>query len=137
MSEEGTSLDTVVDINVTPMIDVLLSLLIIFMVAAPPSPKDKQPITIPEEQVAEQPDDPSATLLVDVKDDGTATLGETPLPAEYDGMVEIIKASEKAQADGRIAIRAGEQVAYGRVIEIMAAAREAGIPSVGLASERL
>jgi len=125
------------EINVTPMIDVLLSLLIIFMVAAPPPTSESQPITIPKDPVAETPNDPNATLLISIDAAGKATLGETPLPDDYAGRVKAIEGSEKAQADGRLAVTADGKVPYGQVIEVMAAAREAGVPSVGLASERL
>ncbi len=125
------------DINMTPMIDVLLCLLIIFMVAAPPPTSESQPISIPQDPVTETPDDPNATLLITVDSAGKATLGETPLPDDYAGRVKAIEGSAKAQADGRIAVPADGKVAYGEVIAVMAAAREAGIPSVGLASDRL
>ncbi len=125
------------DINMTPMIDVLLCLLIIFMVAAPPPTSESQPVSIPQDPVTETPDDPNATLLITVDSAGKATLGETPLPDDYAGRVKAIEGSAKAQADGRIAVTADGKVAYGEVIAVMAAAREAGIPSVGLASDRL
>ncbi|TPV94900.1 MAG: hypothetical protein B7733_12760 [Myxococcales bacterium FL481] len=130
-------LDAVCEINVTPMIDVLLSLLIIFMVAAPPPPNEQQPISLPSSPLTEQPDNADATLLITVADDGRATLGSTPLPADFAGIVEQIRANPKAQADGRLAISASNKVPYGHVIRIMSAAREAGVASVGVASDRL
>ena len=134
--DEEPKFDVSAEINVTPMIDVLLSLLIIFMVAAPPPRSEQQPITIPQDPVTETPDDPDATLLITITNDGKATLGETPLPEDYAGRVEAIKNSEKAQQDGRVAVKAEGKVPYGQVINVFSAAREAGIPSVGLASER-
>ncbi len=125
------------DINMTPMIDVLLCLLIIFLVASPPPPSEQQPVAIPDDPITEQPDDPQATLLITVEDDGSARLGETKLSTSHAEIVEAIRANKKAQADGRLAIRAAPKVPYGTVIALMSAAREAGIASVGLASERL
>ena len=58
--DEGLTTAAVAEINVTPMIDVLLSLLIIFMVASPPPPKHQQPIAIPQDPVEQTPDDPDA-----------------------------------------------------------------------------
>jgi biopolymer transport protein ExbD len=127
----------VCEINVTPMTDVLLCLLIIFMVSSPPPPSHKQPMNLPTDKQAVVPDDPNATLLIELYDDGSATLGESKLASDFDGMVEQIEKSEKANADGRIAIKAGDKVPYGKVINVMSAARKAGIPSVGIASERL
>ena len=133
----NASLSNVAEINVTPMIDVLLSLLIIFMVAAPPPPNEKHPITLPKDRVIEQPDTPEATLLVTIQADGQRFLGKNPLPAEFKAMVEALQANQKAQRDDRIAIRAEGTVKYRHVIEVMSAARAAGIASVGLASDRL
>ena len=129
--------DTVCEINVTPMIDVLLSLLIIFMVAAPPPPNEQQPISLPTNPATVQPDNPDATLLITIGDNGEVSLGETQLPSDFQGMVEQLRTNPKAQADGRIAVTASNKVAYGDVIRVMSAAREAGIASVGLASDRL
>ena len=105
--------------------------------ASPPPPSEQQPIAIPDDPITEQPDDPEATLLITVDDDGSARLGETKLPTSHADIVEAIRNNEKAQADGRLAIRAAPKVPYGRVISLMSAAREAGVTSVGLASERL
>ena len=132
-----TGLETVVEINVTPMIDVLLSLLIIFMVAAPPPPNHQQPLSLPQQTPVETSSSPNATLLVEIKADGSMTLGPDPLSGDYEEMVEQFKASEKAQADGRVAVNADESVAYGKVILVMSAAREAEIGQVGIASDRI
>lgn len=129
--------DVNAEINVTPMIDVLLSLLIIFLVASPPPPNEQQPITIPQQKVTEVQDNPDATLLVTIDDEGKAKLGEDELAPDREGMIEQLKNSEKAQSDSRIAINASEKVPYGQVMTVMGAAREAGIESVGLASDRL
>jgi biopolymer transport protein ExbD len=128
--------DTLCEINVTPMVDVLLSLLIIFMVATPKPPNENLPLKVPKEAATQIPSDPNATLLVTVREDGTARLGKEPLSRDYDKMVEQLKANEKAQEDGKIAIRGEGKVKYGLVVRIMAAAHDAGIPDVGIASEK-
>ena len=131
------SQETLAEINVTPMIDVLLSLLIIFMVAAPPPAQEKQPIAIPKQPVIEQPDQPDATLLISIDAAGKTSVGKQVVAGGHEQIVAALQASEKAQQDNRVAISADAKVPYGRVIEVMAAAREAGIASVGLASNRL
>jgi biopolymer transport protein ExbD len=117
---------------------VLLSLLIIFMVASPKPPNENIPINVPKEAPTQLPNDPNATLIVWVEDDGSAKLGKVPLSNRYDQMVEQFKSNNKAQADGKIAIKARheEKVKYGAVVRIMAAAHEAGIPDVGIASAK-
>ena len=137
MSEGEASNETLAEINVTPMIDVLMSLLIIFLVAAKPPPKHKQPIAIPKDPVEQTENDPDATLLIKVEVGGAVTIGKTPVSGGHNALVEALKANEKAQADGRVAIKAADEVPYGSVIDVMAAAREAGIDHVGIASERL
>lgn len=137
LDEAETTIEAVAEINVTPMIDVLLSLLIIFMVAAPPPPNQQQPLTLPQQTPVETSSSPNATLLVEIDADGKMTLGDQPLPDDYEQMVEALKKSEKAQADQKIAVKADEKVLYGKVIRVMSAAREAEIAQVGIASERI
>jgi biopolymer transport protein TolR len=129
--------ETVSEINVTPMVDVLLCLLIIFMVASPTSPNEKMTIAVPKNAVTQAPSDPNATLLVTVDAQGNAKLGQDPLPKDYAGMVQALSKNEKAQADGRIAIKGEDKAKYGNVIRVMSAAHEAGIAKVGIASEKL
>lgn len=137
LDHEESGLESAAEINVTPMIDVLLSLLIIFMVAAPPPPNHKQPISVPQDPVTENPDNPDATLLIEIDEAGKATMGKTVLSQDFDEMVAQLEGSEKAQQDDRVAIKANGKVEYGKVIRVMSAAREAGIGSVGIASDRI
>ncbi len=134
VGDEG---DSLCEINVTPMVDVLLCLLIIFMVAAPPPANTQMPLDIPTASKSEGPADPSATLLVTIDATGAATLGSQPLRADYDGLVADLKANQKLQSDGKVAIDAATGVKYGLVVRMMAAAHDAGVMSVGIASDRL
>jgi len=136
VSDEHTD-ETVAEINVTPMIDVLMSLLIIFMVASEPPPNHKQPIAIPQDPIEQTENDPNATLLIKIDQAGVISVGKTPVSGGHTELVEALKANQKAQDDGRVAVKADGKVAYGRVIDVMSAAREAGIEHVGIASERL
>ena len=134
VGDEG---DSLCEINVTPMVDVLLCLLIIFMVAAPPAANTQMPLDIPTASKSEGPADPSATLLVTIDATGAATLGTQPLRADYAGLVADLKANQKLQSDGKVAIDAATGVKYGLVIRMMAAAHDAGVMAVGIASDRL
>lgn len=132
----GAGGDPLVEINVTPMVDVLLSLLIIFMVASPKPPNEDIPINVPKESPTQIPSDPNATLLLKVFEDGSAQLGSEKLSPSYDQMVTQLKNNEKAQTDGKVAIKSEGKVKYGHVVRIMAAAHEAGIADVGIASDK-
>lgn len=136
-SSEGGSDEPLAEINVTPMVDVLLSLLIIFMVAQPKATNEQIPFNLPKDPVVQQPDDPNAALLVSVDAQGAARIGQEALPAEYEALVENFKNNEKAQTDGRIVVRGEDTTAYGKIVRVMAAAHEAGISQVGIASERI
>jgi biopolymer transport protein ExbD len=129
--------EPIVEINVTPMVDVLLCMLILFMVATPDPPNEKIPLALPKDTVVQQANDPKAALLVSIAADGSARLGKTPLSPSYAQMVEQFRTNEKAQSDSRIVIAPDEKVPYGTVIQIMAAANESGIGQVGIASDRL
>jgi biopolymer transport protein TolR len=128
--------DAVCEINVTPMVDVLLCLLIIFMVASPAPPNEQIQISVPKESVTQVPSDPNAPLLVEVADDGSAKLGQTPLSTDFEAMVKQFKDNEKVAHDGKVIVT-GKAARYGDVIRVMTAAHEAGVEDVGIASDRL
>jgi len=125
------------EINVTPMVDVLLCLLIIFMVSEPAASNEKIPLTIPQEAIVQRVGDPNSTLLVSIDKDGNARIGDKPLATDYPQLVEQLRKNEKAQADSKIAIAGDEKTKYGAIVRVMNAAREAGIAKVGIASKRL
>lgn len=126
------------EINVTPMVDVLLCLLIIFMVATPPPANTQMPLDIPTASKTNPPaNDPTATLLISIDATGAAKLGTQPLSSDYATLVTELKANAKLQNDGKCAIDAAKGVTYGQVVRLMGAAHEAGVTSVGIASDRL
>jgi biopolymer transport protein TolR len=129
--------EAVCEINVTPMVDVLLCLLIIFMVAAPKPPNEQIEISVPKDSVTTVPSDPNSPLLVEVTDDGNAKLGQLVLSKNFDEMVKQFKDNEKAMSDSKVIVTAKGAARYGDVIRVMTAAHEAGIGDVGIASDRL
>jgi biopolymer transport protein ExbD len=137
MSSEGGGEGLSAEINVTPMVDVLLSLLIIFMVSQPSPANEQIPLNVPQDAVVQNPSDPNASLLVSIEADGTVKLGKTPIPNDYEQMVEAFKNNEKAQDDDKVVVKGDGKAKYGAIVAVMAAAHEAGIEQVGVASERL
>ena len=121
------------DINVTPFIDVMLVLLIIFMVAAPLATVNV-PVDLPSIHAPQQPQE-NEPLFITLQKDLTITLGETEklsLEALTDHLL-----SQAIAKDQRILLRADSDVSYGNLIELMntlAKAEYSKIALVGLES---
>ena len=122
------------EINVTPFIDVILVLLIIFMVAAPLATVDVA-VELPVSTATPQPR-PDKPLFLTLKADHTLALGETPLgETELGGALDAASGGDKEQ---RIFLRADKQVDYGALMALMNKLRGAGylkIALVGLDAE--
>jgi len=103
------------EINVTPFIDVILVLLIIFMVAAPLSTVDL-PIDLPTSTATPQkkPDKPT---YVSIKPDLTLAIGETPV--KRIDLISSLDAAADGNADRLVFVRADRQVPYGDLMDVL------------------
>ncbi len=121
-------LDVNHEINVTPFIDVILVLLIIFMVAAPLSTVDVN-VDLPASTAkpAPRPDKP---LFLTIKSDLTLALGEEPVTQE--GLGAALDALTGDDRDQRVFVRADKSVTYGDVMAAMNVLRAAGYLKIGL-----
>jgi biopolymer transport protein ExbD len=116
------------EINVTPFIDVMLVLLIIFMVAAPLATVDVA-IDLPVSTATPQPR-PDKPLFLTVRADTTLALGDATVP--HDGLAAALDAATGNDRQQRIFLRADKTVAYGDLTEVMNALRSAGYLKVAL-----
>src|SRR5437660_12001273 len=116
------------EINVTPFIDVILVLLIIFMVAAPPSTVDL-PIDLPSSTATAQkkPDKPT---YVSIKPDLAVAIGETPVKRA--DLVRSLDAMADAGKDRFIFLRSDRAVPYGELMDVLEILRAGGYSKIKL-----
>ena len=128
LGQSEEQLDELHEINVTPFIDVMLVLLIIFMVAAPLATVDIA-VNLPASTAEPQPR-PEQPLYLTVKSDLTLALGDTSVAREF--LSGTLDAAAKGDKDTRIFLRADKAVPYGEVMEVMNLLRTAGYLKVAL-----
>ncbi len=120
------------EINVTPLVDVCLVLLIIFMVVTPMLQKGV-PINLPVTEEPEKTPDTEKQLQISVKADGSVYLGSTVVRKEQvQGELEQIHARTP---DREIAVKGDKLVKYGSVLDVLKACREVGFNNVGLIAQ--
>ncbi len=123
------------DINVTPLVDVMLVLLIIFMITAPMLHQGVE-VTLPEAVSAEnlpmQIDDP---LVLSVKTDGLVYVRDEPIHPTR--LVERLEAIFATRDDRQVFLKGDRDISYGQFIEIVDLLYQGGIRNVGLVTEKL
>ena len=119
------------EINVTPFVDVMLVLLIIFMVTAPLLTVGVQ-VDLPETSADTLPEE-SEPLTLTINSKGEVFIQETKI--EFDNLIKKILAVSKNRTDTRIYVRGDKTINYGRVLEIMGLLSGSGFSKVALISE--
>lgn len=122
------------EINVTPMVDVMLVLLIIFMVAAPLMTTGV-PIDLPETRAKEMNSD-TKPITISVKKSGDIFFGdETDVPVPIDEVVPKLQAIAKTGNEERIFVRGDAGTEYGAIMNVMGRIQEAGYKNIGLVTQ--
>ena len=120
------------EINVTPLVDVMLVLLIVFMVAAPLMTSGV-PVDLPKTSAAPLSQD-ADPLTVSVNSEGKIFLQDTE--ATLPELVGKLQAISDNKLDRRIFVRGDKGIAYGRVLEVMATITQGGFTKVALLAEQ-
>jgi biopolymer transport protein ExbD len=120
------------EINVTPLVDVCLVLLIIFMVVTPMLQKGV-PVNIPVTEDPEKTPDSDKQLQISVKADGTVYLGSTVVRKEQ--VQSELETIHQRTPDREIAVKGDKLVKYGAVLDVLKACREVGFNNVGLIAQ--
>jgi len=121
------------DINVTPLVDVMLVLLIIFMIAAPMLHQGIE-VALPRAQATPLPLRMEDPLVLSVDRDGKIYLRETPI--EIDDLIDQVKAQTAARGDDSVFLKGDREVPYGRIVEVLDILHRGGIVHVGMVTDQ-
>jgi biopolymer transport protein TolR len=132
LSSGGGGRTSLTEINVTPLVDVMLVLLIIFMVAAPLIQQGVQ-VNLPETR-AKPVDASEQKLVLSIKADRSLWLGggdeAARIPPER--LEELLRANVRVQKEKELFLMADKTLPYGVVVDVMATVQRAGITSMGM-----
>jgi biopolymer transport protein TolR len=117
------------EINVTPFVDVMLVLLVVFMVAAPLLTAGV-PIDLPDSEAKALNDEDNKPLEVSLDNDGMIYVGETEVKEAR--LIALLGSMTNNDPDRRIYIRADKSMDYGRVMNVLGAINGAGFKKVAL-----
>ena len=119
------------DINMTPLIDVMLVLLVIFMIAAPLMTSSLK-MELPKVTAAKN-NDGSAALALAITADGRVHLGDDVVT--HDDLVRTLKHAATRQPPPDVLLRADQSVPYGRVAELLGLVQDSGLTHIGFIAQ--
>ena len=120
------------EINITPMVDVMLVLLIIFMVAAPMLTVGV-PVKLPETAATALPTEQEEPLTITITADGSLAVQSTPIGDEE--LLPKLEAIAKERTSRKVFLRADGSVSYERVAQVMGALNAGGFNEIGLVTD--
>jgi biopolymer transport protein TolR len=134
MSAGGGSVGgSLAEINVTPLVDVMLVLLIVFMVTAPMLQTGVE-VDLPEAKAQAVPDD-KGLLIVTITKEKRVFLGKSEIPTA--NLEEMLKENAKLKADKEIYLHADQSLPYGEVVKLMSIMKLAGANRLNMITDPL
>jgi biopolymer transport protein TolR len=132
MTSGGAGRQTLTEINVTPLVDVMLVLLIVFMVTAPLMQQGVE-VKLPEAK-AQPVKSEEQKLILSIKADKTIWLGTDKDSAQltFDELEGKLRANTRLTRDRELYLMADRTLSYGFVVEVMAAVQRAGVTNLGM-----
>jgi biopolymer transport protein ExbD len=119
------------EINVTPLVDVMLVLLVVFMITAPLLASGI-PVKLPK-SAAVKAENPRAPIIVTIARDGVSYLGPEPLAPR--DLAQRVRAEQNGQQDRIVYVRGDSEAPYGRMVEVMAQLNAAGVARISLVAQ--
>jgi biopolymer transport protein TolR len=134
MAFEQREQDSISQINVTPLVDVMLVLLVIFMVTAPILQQGVS-VDLPEVATAPPLAGSEEQLVISVTREGKVHFNDTPV--KLDELSQKLSTIIRVRPDREVYLRADKNVSYGKVVDVMTAMRTAGVRKLGMVTEPL
>ena len=131
MTAGGNSSQLMSDINVTPLVDVMLVLLIIFMVTAPMMMQGVD-VSLPE-ATAEPLESEKEHLIVTIDTKNQVFIND--FQVTVDGLREKLEKILEGRSDREVFLKADKDISYGTVVQVMAAIKGAGVEKLGMVTE--
>ncbi len=131
MTQGGGANAPMSEINITPFVDVMLVLLIIFMITAPMMNKGVE-LDLPKAQAqAMEVDESKLLMIIDAK--RRVFLGETEVP--HANLEDALVNNVRLQREGELYLKADRNIPYGFVVQVMAIIKKAGVPKLGMVTD--
>lgn len=124
--------DTITDINITPMVDITLVLLIIFMVTATFISEQALKVHLPK--VATREEAPSPAITVTLGPHGELRIMRQPIDLE--GLTSQMEVEVRTNPSVKVLVKADTDISYGKLAEVLDAIKKAGVKQVALSMER-
>ena len=133
MALGGNTAKTMNEINVTPLVDVMLVLMIIFMVTAPLIQQGVK-VDLPDAKAQAMPSDAKITVLTLTKD-RKVFLGDEEL--RWDQLRTLLTTNKKLKTDKEVYLHADRNLPYGVVVDVMDMLKDAGVTNLGMVTDPL